>query len=267
MMIGKQIRLERILNRTTGRTVIVPMDHGVTVGPIKGLINMKSAVDSVVNGGANSIILHKGIVRVGHRRSGKDIGLVVHLSASTNLSPDPLGKVPVCTVEEAIRLGADGVSIHVNLGAPDDDAMLTHFGKVADRCTQWGIPLIAMMYTRGEKIQSEYDVRHIKHAARVAAEIGADIVKVNFTGSVRSFEEVTAGCPAPVVIAGGEKMDSDMDILEMVEMSVKAGGAGVSIGRNAFQHRNPTAMVKAICMVVHEGASARKAARTLAGKK
>jgi predicted phospho-2-dehydro-3-deoxyheptonate aldolase len=266
MMMGKRIRMERILNRDTSRTVIVPMDHGVTVGPIKGLTDMKTAVDNVVNGGANAIIVHKGIVRVGHRQSGKDIGLIVHLSASTSLSPDPLGKVPVCTVEEAIKLGADGVSIHVNLGAPDDDAMLTHFGEVSDKCMEWGIPLVAMMYTRGEKITSEYDVRHIKHAARVGAELGADIVKVNFTGSARSFAEVTEGCPVPVVIAGGEKMESDRDILDMVEMSVKAGGAGVSIGRNAFQHHSPTAMVKAICLVVHEGVPARKAVRALARK-
>ena len=87
MMIGKNIRLERILNRKTGKTVIVPMDHGVTVGPIRGLIDMKKAVDNVVNGGANAIIVHKGIVKVGHRQSGKDIGLIIHLSASTSMSP------------------------------------------------------------------------------------------------------------------------------------------------------------------------------------
>lgn len=266
MMMGKKIRLERIINRETAKTVIVPMDHGVTVGPIKGLIDMKTAVDNVVNGGANAIIVHKGIVRVGHRESGKDIGLIVHLSASTSMSPDPLGKVPVCTVEEAIKLGADGVSIHVNLGALDDDAMLEHFGDVSSKCMEWGIPLTAMMYTRGEKIESEFDARHIKHAARVGSELGADIVKVNFTGSVRSFAEVVEGCPVPVVIAGGEKMESDHDILEMVEMSVKAGSAGVSIGRNAFQHKTPTAMIKAICLVVHEGVSARKAAMALTRK-
>lgn len=267
MMIGKKIRLERIINRQTGKTVIVPMDHGVTVGPIRGLIDMKTAVDNVVNGGANAIIVHKGIVKVGHRQSGKDIGLVVHMSASTTMSPDPTGKVLVCTVEEAIKIGADGVSIHVNLGAPTDDEMLDHFGQVSCRCMEWGMPLVAMIYARGEKIKSEYDVAYVKHAARVGAELGADIVKVNYTGSPQSFEQVTSGCPVPVVIAGGEKLESDEDILGMVEGAMKAGAAGVSIGRNVFQHSHPTRMINAISTIVHEGVSARSAARILKGKR
>lgn len=266
MMIGKFIRLERIINRMTGKTVIVPMDHGVTVGPIPGLIDMKQAVDNVVNGGANAIIVHKGIVKAGHRQSGKDIGLIVHLSASTTLSPNPTGKVLVCSVEEAIQLGADGVSIHINLGAPTDDEMLDHFGQISQKCLQWGMPLIAMMYTRGEKIKSEFDVKYVKHAARVGAELGADIVKVNYTGSPQTFEEVTRGCPAPVVIAGGEKLESDGDILTMVENAMKAGGAGVSIGRNAFQHDNPSRMIAAISRVVHEKAPAKEALKMLSKK-
>lgn len=266
MMIGKNIRLERIINRKTGKTVIVPMDHGVTVGPIRGLIDMKQAVDNVVNGGANAIIVHKGMVKAGHRQSGKDIGLIVHLSGSTTLSPDPAGKVLVCTVEEALQLGADGVSIHVNLGAPTDGIMLDHLGQVSRACLQWGMPLLAMMYTRGEKIKSEYDVNYVKHAARVGAELGADIVKVNYTGSPQSFATVTEGCPVPVVIAGGEKLESDDDILTMVAGAIQAGAAGVSIGRNVFQHSKPTRMIAAITAIVHEGASAGAAARLLKEK-
>ena len=87
-MIGKKIRLQRIINRNTGKTIIVPMDHGVTVGPIHGLVNMPETVDRVASGGANAILMHKGLVEVGHRSSGKDIGLMVHISASTVLSPD-----------------------------------------------------------------------------------------------------------------------------------------------------------------------------------
>ena len=266
-MTGKFIRLERIINRMTGKTVIVPMDHGVTVGPIPGLIDMKQAVDNVVNGGANAIIVHKGIVKAGHRQSGKDIGLIVHLSASTTLSPNPTGKVLVCSVEEAIQLGADGVSIHINLGAPTDDEMLDHFGQVSQKCLQWGLPLVAMMYTRGEKIKNEFDVKYVKHAARVGAELGADIVKVNYTGSPQTFEEVTQGCPAPVVIAGGEKLESDGDILTMVENAMKAGSAGVSIGRNAFQHADPSRMIAAISRIVHEKATAKEALKFLKEKR
>lgn len=266
-MIGKQIRLERIFDRNTRKTVIVPMDHGITVGPIRGLEDMPATIDRVANGGANAILLHKGIVRAGHRGAGKDIGLVVHLSASTVLGPDPNTKMLVCSVEEAIQLGADGVSVHVNLGAAGEGEMLRDLGRVARDCAYWNMPLLAMMYTRGQKISNPFDPKLTKHAARVGAELGADVVKCVYTGDPDSFAEVVGGCPVPVVIAGGEKLDTDEDILEMVAGAMKAGGAGVSIGRNAFQHEDPERIVRAISLIVHEGASVQEAKRALeAGK-
>lgn len=266
-MIGKQIRIERIMNRDTGRTVVVPMDHGATVGPIAGLEDMRTTVGRMVDGGANAILMHKGIVVAGHRGGGRDIGLIVHLSAGTTLSPYPNTKVPVCTVEEAIKLGADAVSIHVNVGAETDAEMLRDFGEVSSECMTWGMPLLAMIYTRGQKIENEYDLKYVKHAARLGAELGADIVKVNYTGSPESFREVVAGCPVPVVIAGGEKVETDEELLQMVAESLAAGGAGASIGRNAFQHADPAGMVRAISMIVHEGASVKDGIRFLESRR
>ena len=97
MGIGKRIRMERIVDRKSGRSVIVPMDHGVSLGPVPGLINMRNAVNGVAEGGANAVLVHKGIVIAGHRGYGKDIGLIIHLSASTSIGPDPLNKVIVAT--------------------------------------------------------------------------------------------------------------------------------------------------------------------------
>ncbi|MBN1975097.1 MAG: class I fructose-bisphosphate aldolase family protein [Sedimentisphaerales bacterium] len=262
-MIGKKIRLERIINRNSRRTVIVPMDHGVTVGPIEGLADMRTAVSNVVAGGANAILMHKGIVRAGHRGTGGDVGLIIHLSAGTSLSPDPNAKELVCTVEEALKLGADAVSIHINLGAGTDKEMLRQLGHISERCLEWQMPLVAMMYTRGSKIDNEYDVKYVKHAARVGAELGADIVKVPYTGSVESFKEVVAGCPVPVVIAGGPKMDSDEDIFKMVAGALAAGAAGLSIGRNAFQHKNPAKMIYALSQIVHNNASVEESLKML----
>ncbi|MGD9109707.1 MAG: 2-amino-3,7-dideoxy-D-threo-hept-6-ulosonate synthase [Phycisphaerales bacterium] len=262
-MIGKEIRIERIINRNTGRCVIVPMDHGVTVGPIAGLIDMREAVSKMVAGGANAVLMHKGVPRFCHRGEGKDVGLIIHLSAGTVMSPDPNAKELVCTVEEALKIGADGVSIHINLGAETDKEMLRQLGEVGRHCDEWQMPLLAMMYTRGPKIKNEYDVKNIKHAARVAAELGADIVKVSYTGSVESFTEVTQGCHLPVVIAGGEKNESDEETFQMVSDALKAGAAGVSIGRNAFQHEKPTKMIEALSKMVHENASVEKAIETI----
>ncbi len=252
MHIGKSIRLERIFNRNTGRTVIVPMDHGVSVGPIPGLEDVKEAVTKVVDGGANAVIEHKGLVRCGHRARGRDIGLIVHLSASTALSPFPNAKSLVASVRDAIKLGADGVSVHLNLGDETEAGMLGDLGRVASEASDWGMPLLAMVYARGPKVKDEYDPAIVAHCARVGTELGADVVKVPYTGDQESFSKVVDACCIPVVIAGGAKMDSTRDFLQMVHDSIQAGGAGLSVGRNIFQDKNPTALVNALNKVVHE---------------
>lgn len=265
-MIGKGIRLERIINRNTRKTVIIPMDHGVSNGPIMGLLDLKKTISEIAKGGANAIVIHKGLVGSGHRGKGRDVGLIIHMSASTSLSPDPNAKMLVCTVEEAVKLGADAVSIHVNIGAEDEKTMLKDFGKVSKTCLEWGMPLLAMVYPRGPAIKNGYDVEMIKHTARLGAELGADLVKVSYTGSSENFAEVVKGCFVPVVIAGGAKMETDKDVLEMVKGSIDAGGAGVSIGRNAFQHSNPALIVKAISSIVHKNATVKDALELLGEK-
>ncbi len=250
-MIGKQIRLERIIDRKSKRTVIVPLDHGVSVGPIPGLEDMAKTINEIADGGANAVLMHKGIVRYGHRGYGKDIGLIIHLSGGTALAPDPNNRVQVTSVIEAIRLGADAVSVHVNVGSNNESEMLRNLGMIAEECDKFGIPLLAMMYARGKDIKSEHDVRYIKHVARVGAELGADIIKTVYTGDKKSFREVIEGCPAPVVIAGGPKIDSEESLLKMVEDAIDCGAAGVSIGRNIFQAADRVEITRKICRIVH----------------
>ncbi len=265
MGIGKIVRLERIMNRNTKKTIIVPMDHGVSSGPIEGIVDIKRAVDRVAEGGANAVVLHKGMVRAGHRGGGRDIGLIVHLSASTDLSPSKNDKVLVCSVEEAIKLGADAVSIHVNIGADMEREMLRDFGVVARACEEWQIPLLAMVYGRGPKIENQYDPKVVAHCARIGAELGADIVKVPYSGDPESFRMATEGSPIPVVIAGGPKMKSERDVLEMVYGAVRAGASGLSIGRNIFQAKDPALMVRAMSKIVHEGGTVEEALSILEG--
>ena len=263
MMIGKKIRLERIINRHTGRTVIAPMDHGVSDGPMKGIIDIDKTVESISQGGADAILMHKGIVEQGHRGYGKDIGLIVHLSASTSLAPNPNNKVIVTSVEKAIQLGADAVSVHVNLGSETESEMLQELGEISETCSYWGIPLLAMMYPRGQKVENEHDVELVKHAARVGSELGVDIVKTNYTGDPDSFKEVVEGALVPVVIAGGPKVDTDDELLQMVKDSIEVGGAGVAFGRNLFQAENPGKITKAISEVVHNDLEVNEALKFL----
>ena len=263
MMIGKKIRLERIINRHNGRTVIAPMDHGVSNGPMKGIIDIDKTVESISQGGADAILMHKGIVEQGHRGYGKDIGLIVHLSASTSLAPNPNNKVIVTSVEKAIQLGADAVSVHVNLGSETESEMLQELGEISETCSYWGIPLLAMMYPRGQKVENEHDVELVKHAARVGSELGVDIVKTNYTGDPDSFKEVVEGALVPVVIAGGPKVDTDEELLQMVKDSIEVGGAGVAFGRNLFQAENPGKITKAISEVVHNDLEVNEALKFL----
>jgi fructose-bisphosphate aldolase/2-amino-3,7-dideoxy-D-threo-hept-6-ulosonate synthase len=252
---GKARRLKRIMQKDN-HTIIVPMDHGVTIGPIYGITNMQQITNQLVKGKVDAILVHKGIAK---RIEVGDAGLIVMLSGMSNLGPNINGRVQVCSVQEAIRIGADAVSVHVNVGAQDEDKMLQSLGKVSDECDIYGIPLLAMMYPRGIKIQNENDPDLVSHAARIGAELGADIIKTNYTGKIETFKAVVESCPVPVVIAGGPKCKSIEEVLKLTFDSMKAGAAGLSIGRNIFQCDNPTQVARALSAIVHENASIEQA--------
>ena len=243
-MFGKQIRMERIVDRNSGRVVVVPLDHGISMGPIPGLIDMRDTINKISLGGATAVLMHKGMVPYG-------------------LGGDPNSKVIVTTVEEALTLGADAVSIHINLGADTEPDMIRCAGEISRKCQQWGMPLLAMVYPRGRNIKDPFDVDALKTCARVAAELGADLVKTSYTGDIDTFREVVRGAQIPVVIAGGPKMSSDLEMLQMVRDSLDAGGRGVSIGRNIFQHKDIVGITSAVSEIVLQDASVEDAAKHL----
>ena len=256
---GKKRRLRRIF-RSDSRTVIVPMDHGVTIGPVKGLVNMQSIIDKLLLGGVDAVLINRGIAK---RFVTGNAGLIVHLSGITTYCPDPNNKVQIGSVDDAVRLGADAVSVHINVGAKQEAEMLSTLGKVACECDDFGMPLLAMMYPRGPNIKDSHAVDVVAHAVRLGAELGADIIKTNYTGDAESFKQVVDCCPVPVIIAGGPKAETSRDVLQMVTDSVTAGGAGLSIGRNVFQHEDPAKMVKALSAIVHKEASVAEAMKLL----
>ena len=258
MNLGKQVRLQRIFNRETGRAIIVPMDHGVSVGPIEGIENIHKTVSDMADGGADAVLMHKGLCRCCFRASGegKDVGLIIHLSASTSLSSYSNKKRLVCTVEEAIRRGADGVSVHVNLGDDNESDMLADLGEVARVAEEWSMPLLAMLYARGPRITNEFDPAVVAHCARVGVDLGAHLIKKKKTGDIDSFAEV---------IAGGPRTETTREFLEMVDNSLKAGGSGLSVGRNVFQHPKRVQLVRALRGLVHQGLSLDEALAVVEG--
>ena len=254
--IGKKIRMERIFDRISKNTIIVPMIHGVSAGPIGGIADMSEAVDKVTRNGANAVLLHKGEVAAGHRGRGKDVGLIVHISSSDKSSDDPDDKGIVCSVKEAVSLGADAVSIHVNLENGKGKQVLEEFAAIVEQSDEYGIPLLAMVYPCGSKIEKgkEYDPENVAYCARVADELGVDAVVVNYTGSPETFRQVVAACKIPVVIADGPGMGSEKELLEMVEGAMMAGAAGLSLGPIVFQRDDLTTIVGKMSQIVHKGA-------------
>lgn len=257
-MIGKDIRIGRIMDEMTRRSVIVPMDHGFSLGQVEGLLDMPAIISKVIEGGADAIVLHKGLV-TRYMPAGADVGLIVHLSGSTSLNSDPNDKVLVGSVEEAVALGADAVSIHINLGSPGESRMLESAGRVVGDCNRFGIPLLVMIYPRGNGIDPIAPAT-VGHCVRVAEEIGADMIKTNYTGDLVSFGKIVRACSVPVFVAGGEK-SGDIGTLTTIRDAIRAGGSGVCVGRNAFQREDPRGFVRALGRVVHGGADPEAALR------
>ncbi len=245
-MAANPIRMAR-LQSPQGHIRMVPMDHGISIGPAPGIIDPSATLAAVAEH-ASCVTVHKGLIR--HVAPfAPDLGLLLHLSASTDVAPDPNDKRLVATVEEALKLGFDGVSTHCNLGADSEAHMIESLGRVSTLCNDWGVPHIAMVYPRGPAIDNPFDPTLVAHAARLGAELGADVVKVPYTGSPDTFRDVVRGAGVPVVVAGGPKRDSFEGLLEALRGAKEAGAAGVSIGRNVFQHKNPGAAIQTIATI------------------
>ena len=254
-----EIRLNRILRK--GRMLCIPMDHGISNGPITGLEKPHSMIYKCESHGISCVIINKGIIKTLPRPP--KVGILVHFSASTSLSTAPNRKMLTGSVNEALRLGADGVSLHINIGGKEEPEMLADLGNISEQCHEWNMPLLAMMYPRGENIKNPHDPEVVAHAARIGAECGADIVKTVYTGDVDSFAKVVSSIPVPVVIAGGPKANTDMDILQMTEDAMSAGAKGVTFGRNIFAHKTPNKMVEALDGVIFKKQTAKEAAEKI----
>ena len=245
---GLDARLDRI--GTDGRYVIVPMDHGITLGAVTGLKDIESTIDGVTRGGADAVLTQKGIApRVHPNKNGA--GYIVHVNASTVIGPDSNDKRMTCTVEEAIRAGADAVSLHINVGSTYEPKQLEDLAELTAEASRYGIPVLAMAYARGPDVEGD-DPQALGHAVRLAEEVGADVVKTGYSGDADSFEHVVESTRLPVVIAGGSR-GTDRETLEMVRGAMDAGGAGVSMGRSIFQHEDPEAIARAVAGIVHDG--------------
>lgn len=257
---SKAMRLHRLFRHGT-KMFIVPLDHSVTDGPIMppGTSIDDLAADLAASG-TDAVVMHKGsLKRVRHTRFAS-MSLIIHLSASSHHAVDPDAKYLVTDVEEALTLGADAVSVHVNLGSLDERRQIADLGAVAGACDKWNLPLLAMVYPRGPRITNPRDPKLLAHAAILAADLGADIVKTVYPGSAADMAEVTSACPIPVLVAGGARAESSEQVLESVRDALLGGAAGVAIGRNVFMAPDPRSMARRVTSLVRQFAGARPGA-------
>ena len=245
-------RLERLL--PNGRGVWIPMDHGLSGYPEKGLENMDSVIDSVINARADAIVCHKGIISRQYERTGFT-KFVCHVSASTaHGGQNSQYKVKIASASEALSRGAVGVSGQVNLGDPNEPEMLRDLGILTSEAHEVGMPVLGMVYPRGPNLVTlPNDITGgVAHAARVAYEMGCHVVKVPWTGNAESFRKVCEAVPIPVLIAGGPSGGTFDETLEIVRYAMAAGGAGVCMGRQVFGAKDPFTCVYALREIVHD---------------
>lgn len=240
--LGIDRRLRR-LQGPGGRLFFLAADHGLPAGPLRGLEDPADLFVSLSHSPVTGVIVNPGVARLVPPESGFPI--VVHLSAGTLLSKSPSSKVLACSVARAVALGADAVSVQVHFSDATEDRMLSDAGSVVDEADGLGLPVLVMAYPPGAT-QGTADLETTRHAARAAAELGARLVQVPHPGSGDAVRSVVRGCPVPLLTAGGPRTAAPDAFLDTIRDAMAGGAAGVTVGRNLFQHPRPAEFARAI---------------------
>jgi DhnA family fructose-bisphosphate aldolase class Ia len=261
---GKRMRMKRVVD-PSGVSIICALDHGMTSPTfLEPLAAIRERTAEAVAGGANVIMMSKGMIRQAEPAFSQETSLALLLSASANAGEERPSVVQVAEVEEAVRLGADAVVLFVALSGESEAGMIRTLAGVGEACERLGMPLIAeaefpTTYATVEDLAEAYGFDYLARNVRLCSELGADIVKTNWPGSGEAFGrlvEATAG--VPVVLAGGSRVE-DRELLERMQAAIAAGGIGCSVGRNIFMHRDPEAITRALSRVIRKRWTAEKA--------
>jgi fructose-bisphosphate aldolase, class I len=266
MYLGKSIRLGRLFDDGSGRLLAITLDHAIARGVLPGLVDVESAVASVAAGQPDAITLQKGIAARVFSPAYAAAGISLIVKASSYSPFHPTLDTPTATVEEAVRLGADAISVGMLVGEANQAQQLTHLSSVAREAEALGLPLAAHIYPRGEGLKGEpRSVENVQYAVRAGAEVGVDVIKTEYTGSAESFAEVVrAARPAKVVLAGGSPGGELRDYFQMTADALAAGAAGFTYGRFVWQHPRPARVVEALRLIVHGNESVDVALRHVA---
>jgi DhnA family fructose-bisphosphate aldolase class Ia len=249
-------RLHHLL-KPDRRALIVAMDHAGLDGPMKGLERPADTIRQITAGGADAVLTTYGVART-FAKELSGLGLILRADGgSTGLGTGKGPKMVQFTIESALRLGADALAICAYPGAANEEESLTNLAQLVESAHAWGMPVLAEMVPGGFDSGPEFrTLQRIRAAARVGAELGADMIKCPY---VEGFEQVVAGTYVPVVILGGAKQGGEREMLEKIHSACVAGAAGVAVGRNIWQAPDTQKMTSAVAAIIHHGATVEQA--------
>jgi len=272
-LVGKRIRLRRIF-RDDGKTFVITMDHGVDLGPVRGLEDIKATVKKVLGGDyrPDAILMNPSMIRLCHEEIMGKLGVIARIDGTaTTIGPDITNYRLFSSVEEALMDGADAVATMAFIGVERESENSEKIGKVSQDCNRWGIPHIVESlppeivehHFKPEAKREWPSPEHAKFVARVAAELGADVVKSWYTGRPDTFKEVVKCCPVPIIVLSGPEAGDPEGLLRIVRDVMDTGAKGVIMGRNVWGYRDPVAMIRVISRIVHEDESFENAIKQL----
>ena len=250
-MIGSLRRLQRFFDPGSERTVILSLDQGATEGMTGGRGERAELLAALEECRVQGVALNKGASRSLAAKIPAETNLVLQLSGGTRHGLPPYNRTIVCSVAEALRLGADAVAVQLNIGNELEDRMLADLGMVTDEAHQSGLPVLAAVYARGGQIVNELDPSLIAQCIILGGEMGADMVCVPYSGDRESFSQAVADCPMPVVVGGGPRRPDWASFVNLVREALECGAAGVFVGRNVVQHEDPLRALKELAQAVH----------------
>ena len=249
---GMKNRYSRIIKPDDGRCVMLAVDHGYFLGPTEKLEVPQRTIKPLLPF-ADSLMLTRGVLRTSVNPS-TNVPIVLRVSGATSIIGEDLSKETITTsIEDAIKLNASCLALSIFVGTKYEHQTLANLATLVDHGEKYGIPVLAVTAVGKEMVR---DSRYLGLACRVAGELGAHLVKTYYC---ENFEKVVEGCPVPVIIAGGKKLEKDVDVLELTFNAIREGAAGVDMGRNIWQSEYPVAMIKAIRSIVHQNFSIKEA--------
>lgn len=257
---GMKNRLSKII-KPDGRCLFLPIDHGYFQGPTTKLEKPGETIKPLLPY-CDALFVTRGVLRscVPPENSAP---IILRVSGGTSMVGKDLANEGITTsIKDAIRLNVSAVGMSIFVGSDYEHQTLLNLAKLVDEAEEYGIPVMAVTAV-GKELEKR-DARYLALCSRIAAELGAKAVKTYWC---ENFEKVVNSCPVPIVIAGGPKTESELEVLEFVYDGMQKGAIGVNLGRNIWQNEYPVAMIKAIRAIIHEDATAKEAYKTYESEK